>query len=138
MDRMPTVQRLAQNFLLTFDHSYPFWVINGVIKKNKLDIIFQNPTLIGAIIFLYGSIGGLGAKFRPVRDGWIADKHVSRLPQRIWRVTLSDSLDDIKANREAAKEKVVRHIFRNIKEEDKRKELFKKLKNDSVWVNDRG
>ncbi|GEM_PF-2796323 len=49
---MPTVQRLAQNFLLTFDHSYPFWVINGVIKKNKLDIIFQNPTLIGAIIFL--------------------------------------------------------------------------------------
>ncbi|OQY47590.1 MAG: hypothetical protein B6247_26245, partial [Candidatus Parabeggiatoa sp. nov. 2] len=86
----------------------------------------------------YGSIGGLGAKFRPVRDGWIADKHVSRLPQRIWRVTLSDSLDDIKANREAAKEKVVRHIFRNIKEEDKRKELFKKLKNDSVWVNDRG
>ena len=84
----------------------------------------------------YGSIGGLGARFRPVRDGWIADKHVKNLPQRIWRVTLSDSLDDIKANREAAKEKVVRHIFRNIKEEDKRKELFKKLKNDSVWVND--
>ncbi|RKZ59260.1 MAG: transposase, partial [Candidatus Parabeggiatoa sp. nov. 2] len=84
----------------------------------------------------YGSIGGLGAKFRPVRDGWIADKHVSRLPQRIWRVTLSDTLDDIKANREAAKEKVIRHIFINIDDKDKRKELFKKLKNDSVWVND--
>ncbi len=71
-----------------------------------------------------------------MRDGWIADKHVSRLPQRIWRVTLSDTLDDIKANREAAKEKVIRHIFINIDDKDKRKELFKKLKNDSVWVND--
>jgi len=84
----------------------------------------------------YGSIGGLGARFRPVRDGWIADKHVKNLPQRIWRVTLSDSLDDRKANREAAKEIVKRHIFRNIDDKDKRKELFKKLKNDSVWVND--
>jgi IS605 OrfB family transposase len=84
----------------------------------------------------YGSIGGLGARFRPVRDGWIADKHVSILPQRIWRVTLSDSLDDIKANREAAKEFVKRHIFRNIDDKDKRRELFKKLKNDSVWIND--
>jgi IS605 OrfB family transposase len=84
----------------------------------------------------YGSIGGLGAKFRPVRDGWIADKQVKNLPQRIWRATLSDSLDDIKANREAAKEKVIRHIFRNLDDKDKRKKLFKKLKNDSVWIND--
>ncbi|OQY50916.1 MAG: hypothetical protein B6247_20590 [Candidatus Parabeggiatoa sp. nov. 2] len=51
-------------------------------------------------------------------------------------MTLSDTLDDIKANREAAKEKVIRHIFINIDDKDKRKELFKKLKNDSVWVND--
>jgi IS605 OrfB family transposase len=83
----------------------------------------------------YGSIGGLGARFRQVRDGWIADKHVKNLPQRIWRATLDDTLNDIKANREAAKEKVIRHIFRNIDDKDKRKELFKKLKNDSVWVN---
>ncbi|TGO02160.1 hypothetical protein PN36_29440 [Candidatus Thiomargarita nelsonii] len=82
----------------------------------------------------YGSVGGFGAKFRPVRDGWIADKHVSILPQRIWRATLSDTLDDVKANREAAKEKVVRHIFRNLDDKDKRKDLFKKLKNDSIWI----
>ncbi len=56
------------------------------------------------------------------------------LPQRIWRVTLSDALNDIKANREAAKEKVIRYIFRNVDDKDKPKELFKKLKND--WVND--
>jgi len=84
----------------------------------------------------YGSVGGLGAKFRPVRDGWIADKHVSILPQRIWRATLSDTLDDVKASLEAAKEKVVRHIFRNLDDKDKRKDLFQKLKNDSVWVKD--
>jgi len=84
----------------------------------------------------YGSIGGLGAKFRPVRDGWIAEGLIKNLPQRIWRATLSDSLDDIKANREAAKGKVVRHIFRNIDDKDKRKELLKKLKKDSVWIND--
>jgi hypothetical protein len=86
----------------------------------------------------YGSIGGLGAKFRPVRNGWITAGRIkpSYLPQRIWRATLSNTLDDIKANREAAKEKVVRHIFRNIDDADKRESLFKKLKNDSIWIND--
>jgi len=84
----------------------------------------------------YGSIGGLGARFRPVREGWIADKHVSILPQRIWRATLSDTLDDVKASLEAAKEKVVRHNFRNIDDKEKRKELLKKIQNDSVWIND--
>jgi len=83
----------------------------------------------------YGSVGGLGAKFRLVRDGWIAEGLMKNLPQRIWRATLSDALDDIKANREAAKEKVVRHIFRNIDDKDKRKELLKQLKNDSIWIN---
>ncbi len=110
------------------------------LNQAKYDALNEIASLCGSIRTEvwrnYGSIGGLGAKFRPVRDGWIADKHVSRLPQRIWRVTLSDSLDDIKANREAAKEIVKRHIFRNIDDKDKRKELFKKLKNDSVWVND--
>ncbi|HAI70600.1 MAG TPA: transposase, partial [Gammaproteobacteria bacterium] len=83
----------------------------------------------------YGAKNGLAAKFRPVRDGWIADGFIKNLPQRIWRATLSDTLDDVKANREAAKEKVIRHIFRNIDDKDKRKKLFQKLKNDSVWTN---
>ncbi|HIE00358.1 MAG TPA: hypothetical protein EYP59_08730, partial [Thiotrichaceae bacterium] len=56
----------------------------------------------------YGAKNGLAAKFRPVRDGWIADGFIKNLPQRIWRATLSDTLDDVKANREAAKEKVIR------------------------------
>jgi IS605 OrfB family transposase len=110
------------------------------LNQAKSDALNEIASLCGSIRTEvwrnYGSIGGLGARFRPVRDGWIADKHEKNLPQRIWRVTLSDSLDDIKANREAAKEFVKRHIFRNIDDKDKRRELFKKLKNDSVWIND--
>jgi hypothetical protein len=40
-DLNAVVQRLAQNFLLTFDHSYPFWGINLVIKKMSLTFFFR-------------------------------------------------------------------------------------------------
>jgi len=83
----------------------------------------------------YGSVSRLDAKFRPVREGWIAIGHIKNLPQRIWRATLSDVLGDIKANREAAKINVKSHIFRNIKDKNKRKDLFKNLKSDSTWIN---
>ena len=83
----------------------------------------------------YGSISGLDAKFRKVRDEWIAAGHIKNLPQRIWRATLSDVLGDIKANREAAKINVNSYIFRNVNDKNKRQELFKSLKNDSVWIN---
>lgn len=82
-----------------------------------------------------GSIGGLDAKFRPVRDQWIMEQRLKKLPQRIWRATLDDTLDDIKANREAAKELVKHYIFKNINEKDKRQKLLKQLRNDSFWIN---
>jgi len=110
------------------------------LNQAKYDALHEIAKLCGSIRTEvwrnYGSVGGLGAKFRPLRDGWIANKHIKNLPQRIWRATLSDTLDDVKASLEAAKEKAVRHIFRNIDDHDKRKELLKKLKNDSVWIND--
>jgi len=84
------------------------------LNQAKYDVLNEIAKLCGSIrteIWRnYGSIGGLGAKFRPVRDGWIAEGHIILLPQRnevtslcgvIWRATLSDSLDDIKANRSA-------------------------------------
>ncbi len=83
----------------------------------------------------YGSISGLDAKFRKVRDSFLAAGHIKNLPQRIWRATLSDVLGDIKANREAAKINVNSYIFRNVNDKNKRQELFKSLKNDSVWIN---
>jgi len=83
----------------------------------------------------YGAVGGLEAKFYSVRNNWIADKHIKNLPQRIWRATLSDTLGDIKAYREAAKEKVRRKIFRNINDGAECKDLFQILKNDGLWIN---
>ncbi|OQY54392.1 MAG: transposase [Candidatus Parabeggiatoa sp. nov. 2] len=84
----------------------------------------------------YGSIGGLGARFRHVRDSWMANKHIKNLPNTIWRVTLDNTLADIKANREAAKEQVMRHLFRNIDDKPKRQELVDKLKDDALWIKD--
>jgi IS605 OrfB family transposase len=83
----------------------------------------------------YGSLGGLEARFRPVRDSWMADKHIKNLPNTIWRVTLDDTLADIKANREAAKEQVMRHLNRNIDDKQKRQELIEKL-TDDTWIRD--
>jgi len=83
----------------------------------------------------YGSVSGLYALFWEVRDKWIAVGHIKNLPQRIWRATLSDVLGDIKAYREASKEKVRKKIFRNIDDSAERSNLFKMLKNDSLWIN---
>ena len=83
----------------------------------------------------YGSVSSLDALFREVRDKWIAVGHIKNLPQRIWRATLSDVLGDIKAYREASKEKVRKKIFRNIDDSAERSNLFKMLKNDSLWIN---
>ncbi|RKZ46995.1 MAG: hypothetical protein DRR08_32765, partial [Candidatus Parabeggiatoa sp. nov. 2] len=47
------------------------------INQAKSDALNEIASLCGSIRTEvwrnYGSIGGLGAKFRPVRDGWIAD-----------------------------------------------------------------
>ncbi|OQY47526.1 MAG: hypothetical protein DRR08_27935 [Candidatus Parabeggiatoa sp. nov. 2] len=84
----------------------------------------------------YGSKGGLGANFHSVCQDWRTKKQVENLPEQIWTATLNETLDDIKANREAAKEEVVRHIFRNIDDIEPRQELLEKLTDDSVWIDD--
>jgi len=71
-----------------------------------------------------------------VCQDWRTKKQVENLPEQIWTATLNETLDDIKANREAAKEEVVRHIFRNIDDIEPRQELLEKLTDDSVWIDD--
>jgi len=84
----------------------------------------------------YGSKGGLGANFHSVCQDWRTKKKVDNLPEPIWTATLNETLEGIKANREAAKEEVVRHIFRNIDDIERRQELLEKLTDDSVWLNE--
>ncbi|EDN71777.1 hypothetical protein BGS_0272 [Beggiatoa sp. SS] len=52
-----------------------------------------------------------------------------------WKETLRDSFGDIKANRESAKEKVKKVLYKQISDEKKRHELYNKLKSDD-WTSD--
>ncbi len=87
----------------------------------------------------YGSLSGIGLSFIDIRDEWMAEKHVpSYIPARLWKATLRDVLGDIKAYREAAKEKVRQCINRtypanNPNNDEIRKDLFTKLKYDR-WM----
>jgi hypothetical protein len=84
----------------------------------------------------YGGKGGLGANFQSVCQDLRTKKQVENLPEHIWTTTLTETLDAITANREAAKEQVARHIFKNIDDIERRQDLLEKLTDDSVWLND--
>ncbi len=59
----------------------------------------------------FGSIDGVGADHRNIRDEWVKTRDFLPLPSKAWKETLRDVLDDIKLYEEAAKEKVKKAIF---------------------------
>ena len=65
----------------------------------------------------YGGLGGLGRTHRDIRDeDWMSGLSLgaeTKLPARIWKATLEDSLNAIKANRAAAVTKCVKIIWRS-------------------------
>src|SRR5450631_4821433 len=74
---------------------------------------------------LYGSRAALGRSHEGIRDqewmdradpstGEIIAGRAAKLgvPARVWKATLDDVLADIKANREAAKQAVIRNLYR--------------------------
>ena len=65
----------------------------------------------------YGGLGGLGRTPRDIRDeDWMSGPALgakTKLPARIWKATLEDSLNAIKANRAAAVTKCVKIIWRS-------------------------
>ena len=83
----------------------------------------------------YGSISGLDLNHRQIRDRWLAQGRQFDLPARLWKETLRDTLDDIKAYREAAKEKVRKKIHKKTKDERERKRLYTLLKSNR-WMED--
>ncbi|QHC20693.1 zinc ribbon domain-containing protein [Streptomyces sp. GS7] len=86
---------------------------------------------------LYGSISGLPWSDRQIRDVWIADGTAQTFGvlANAWKETVRDAVADITANREAAKRKVKKAIFRHIADEAERKHLVTLLKRDQ-WVAD--
>ncbi len=84
----------------------------------------------------FGSIGGVSIKSdRAIRDQWLKEKRRFNVSANAWKETLRDSFGDIKANRESAKEKVRKIIYKQVSDEKKRLELYKKLKSDN-WMSD--
>ena len=84
----------------------------------------------------YGSIKGVSIKSdRKIRDLWLKEKRKFKVSATAWKETLRDSFGDIKANRESAKEKVRKVLYKPISDEKKRHELYNKLKSDD-WISD--
>jgi len=84
----------------------------------------------------YGSLKGVGVRDRHIRDEWLqSGKDFGPLPARLWKETLRDVVADIKAYREAAKEKVKRAIRDRTENDGERKRLYTLLKRDE-WLED--
>jgi len=84
----------------------------------------------------FGSINGIASKGdRAIRDQWLFDKRLFNVSANAWKETLRDAFGNIKANREAAKEKVRKVLYKQVSDEEKRIEFYKKLKSDD-WTSD--
>jgi hypothetical protein len=84
----------------------------------------------------FASIKGVSIKSdRKIRDSWLKEKRKFNVSANAWIDPLRDSFGDIKACLEAAKEKVRKIIYKQVSDEKKRLELYKKLKSDN-WTSD--
>jgi IS605 OrfB family transposase len=84
----------------------------------------------------FGSINGVSIKSdRAIRDQWLKERRCFNVSANAWKETLRDSFGDIKANRESAKEKVRKVLYKQVSDEKKRVELYKKLKSNN-WISD--
>lgn len=83
----------------------------------------------------FGSINGVGVSHRTIRDQWLVEQREFDVPARLWEETLRDTLADIKAYCESAKEKVRRAIRKRTKDDKERKWLYTLLKSDK-WLSD--
>ena len=85
----------------------------------------------------YGGLGGLGRTHRDIRDeDWMSGSSLgaeTKLPARIWKATLGDSLNAIKANRTAAIAECIKVIWRSQSTDSEKKQLSKTL-NHGAWL----
>ncbi|KKN36845.1 hypothetical protein LCGC14_0769670 [marine sediment metagenome] len=83
----------------------------------------------------YGSVNSVQLSSRGIRDQWLKEKRQFDVLANAWKETLRDAIDDIKANREAAKVLVRRAIKRHTKDEQEQKRLYRLLRYDE-WTED--
>ncbi len=84
----------------------------------------------------FGSIKGVSIKSdRKIRDQWLKEKRHRQVSANAWKETLRDGFADIKACREAAKEKVRKVIYRQITDVNEKNQFYRLL-SSSVWTSD--
>jgi len=77
----------------------------------------------------FGSISGVSIKSdKNIRDQWLSNKREFNVSANAWIDPLRDSFGDIKANRFSSKEKVRKILYKQVSDDEKRVELYKKLK----------
>jgi len=89
----------------------------------------------GEVWTRYGAISGLNISDRTIRDGWMKEGRDFGVSANAWKETLRDCIGDIKAYREAAKEKVKKAIRKRTTCDKELKRLYTLLKKDE-WTTD--
>lgn len=84
----------------------------------------------------FGSIKGVGANHRKIRDVWVQTRDFKPLAAKAWKETLRDVLDDIQLYEESAKEKVRKAIRQRTSDQKERQHLYGLLKCDQ-WRTDK-
>jgi len=109
------------------------------LNKSKYEQLEKQATLLGAIRSKvwreYGSINGVGFRDREIRDLWLKQGVDFKVLANPWKETLRDTVSNIKAYREAAKEKVKKAIRERTCCKKELKRLYTLLKCDK-WMED--
>ncbi len=110
------------------------------LNKGKYEQLEVQAKQLGNIRSLvwhdFGSINGVSAKSdRKIRDQWLKEKRQFKVSANAWKETLRDSFADIKAYREAAKEKVRKVIYRQITDGNEKTKFYKFLSSEK-WPTD--
>lgn len=83
----------------------------------------------------YGAVAGLNISDRTIRDAWMKQGREFGVSANAWKETLRDCIGDIKAYREASKEKVKKAIRKRTTCDKELKRLYTLLKKDE-WKTD--
>ena len=109
------------------------------LNSAKYQQLERQALLLGQVRSLvwrqYGSIAGVGLGDRKIRDAWMKQGVEFNVSANAWKETLRDAVSDIKAYREATKEKVKKFIRQRTSCKKELKRLYTLLKRDK-WMED--
>ena len=109
------------------------------LNREKYKQLEKQATLLGRVRSevwcKYGAVSGLNVSDRTIRDAWMKEDRTFSVSANAWKETLRDCIGDIKAYREAAKEKVKQAIRKRASCDNERKRLYTLLKKDA-WMED--